>query len=111
MTGDAEVVVVAAFRARPGEEAAVERALLQLVPPTHGEAGCIAFAVHRGADDPRRLVAVERWRDRAALDAHLATPWVGDYRRAVEGRLSEPPRVDVLHALPAGDPAKGTLAG
>ena len=48
----AEVVVVGAFTAKPGQEQAAQEAFEALVAPTHGESGCILYSLHRGADDP-----------------------------------------------------------
>ncbi len=61
-----EVVVVGSFTAREGKEAEALEAFEALVEPTHGEDGCILYALHRGNDDPRRLAFVERWESKDA---------------------------------------------
>lgn len=38
---------------------------------TRKEDGCIQFEPFISADDPDRVVILERWRDQAALDAHV----------------------------------------
>ncbi len=47
---------------------------LEHVRRSRTEAGCLSHAVHRDVEDPLRLVFVEEWADRAALQAHFAVP-------------------------------------
>lgn len=44
------------------------------VARSRAEPGCIAHAVHQDADDPLRLVFVEQWADREALQQHFVVP-------------------------------------
>ena len=66
-----EIVVVGSFTAKAGMEEEAAAAFQALVEPTHGEQGCIFYALHRGAEDPRRLAFVERWESTELLQAHL----------------------------------------
>ena len=44
-----------------------------LITTTRAEdAGCLAYVILQQEDNPREYVLYEQWRDRAALDAHLA---------------------------------------
>ena len=47
------------------------------------DAGCISYDVHTSLTDPDRIVFVERWADRAALDAHFATEHFRVWRAAI----------------------------
>lgn len=105
-----EIVVIGALKARPGKEDEAERALGALVEPTHREAGCILYALHRGADDPSRFVFVERWSSREELDAHLASPHLAALVERVDELFVEPPDITVYDALPQGAEGKGALA-
>jgi quinol monooxygenase YgiN len=62
------------------------------------EAGCIAHAVHRDAEDPNRLVFVEEWADRAALAAHFALPASRSFVKAVVALAVAPPQIRVYEA-------------
>jgi quinol monooxygenase YgiN len=105
-----EVVVVAVVSAAAGKGAEVEALITGfLIPPTHGEDGCITFALHRDVADPDRFVLVERWVSREALDRHLAADHLAAFRAAVGPLSAAPAQVIVMEALPAGDPAKGSL--
>ena len=64
-------VVIARWRARPGEEAAVAALLAEIVPLSRAEAGMVTYQVHRDPSDPRVFTIYERYRDAAAYDAHL----------------------------------------
>jgi quinol monooxygenase YgiN len=106
-----EVVVVAIISAAAGKGAQAEALVTgTLVPPTHAEDGCITFALHRDLADPDRLVLVERWSGREALDRHLAADHLAAFRAAVAPLSAAPAQVVVMEAIPAGDPAKGALA-
>ena len=47
------------------------------------EPGCLSHEVTQGADDPNRLVFVERWEDMAALQAHFEVPASRDFGAAI----------------------------
>ena len=76
------IYVVAELRLKPGmaEKAAAEAR--KVVAGTVKEDGCLAYDFHLSVTDPTRLVAVERWTSRAALDAHNKTPHLLAWREA-----------------------------
>jgi quinol monooxygenase YgiN len=104
-----EVVVVGAFTARDGKESEAEEAFKALVDPTHGEDGCILYALHRGHDDPRKLAFVERWQSKELLDAHLESDHVKDVLTKVDDLFASA-EITVYDALPGGQDEKGSLA-
>ena len=53
----------------------------QHVERSRAEPGCIAHAVHRDAENPLRLVFVEKWVDMAALQLHFCVPPRGSSAR------------------------------
>ncbi|MFZ0384405.1 MAG: putative quinol monooxygenase [Solirubrobacteraceae bacterium] len=105
-----EIVVVGSFTAKAGMEEEAVAAFEALLEPTHGEQGCILYALHRGAEDPRRLAFVERWESAELLEAHLAS----DHVQAVLARAPElfdgDGDIVVYEALPGGERVKGSLA-
>jgi len=105
-----EVVVVGSFTARPGKEAEALEAFSALVEPTHGEEGCILYALHQGADDPTRLAFVERWASRQALDDHLASPHIRAVLARVDELFADGGDIVVYDAVPGGEESKGSLA-
>ncbi len=47
------------------------------------EPGCIAYDLNLSVSDPDRMVFVEVWADRAALDEHFKTQHFKDWRAAI----------------------------
>lgn len=99
-------VLVATITPNPGQMDAVEAVLKELIPQVHQEDGCERYALHRGRD---RLVFVEKWRDMAALGAHGGGPSIKAMNERLAGLVAGAPDVHVLEAVPAGDPAKGSV--
>lgn len=97
----APVTVLATYRAAPGNEGAVAAALVAYTPLTRAEPGCVAFTAHKSADDPRVFVLYEQYRDRAALDAHVASEHYGVIARERIRPLLEHRNVSILQPLTA----------
>jgi quinol monooxygenase YgiN len=106
-----EVVVVVLSRAKPGRGEDGLAAFAELAAVTHTEEGCLAFALHRDPADADRVVLVERWTSRQALDEHLTLPHLQAFRRDSADVWAEPATIMVLDPVPSGDPAKGLLSG
>jgi quinol monooxygenase YgiN len=104
-----EIVVVGAFTAKPGQEEAARQIFETLLAPTHGEPGCILYALHQGADDPARLAFIERWASREELDAHLKSDHVTQALTHLD-ELFETSDITVYSPVPGGEPRKGSLA-
>ena len=51
-------------------DAATRKAIVEMVRASRAEDGCIDYAFASDLADPDTLILFERWRDRAALDAH-----------------------------------------
>lgn len=59
------------------------------------EDGCVRHEVFQSPVDPHILFFYERWRDRAALDAHFQVPASGDFVRRLTGLLREPATLQI----------------
>lgn len=103
------ITVVARASARPGQEAALERELRAMAEKTHKEEGCLRYALHRGADDRRSFLIVERWASREAFQAHMQSPHAKALMLAIPGLLSAAPEITPFESVPAGKPEKGLL--
>ena len=64
------------------------------------EPGCLSHDVHIDADDPHRLVFLERWADRDALLAHFAVPASQQFVRDVGPLVASPPTIELYQAEP-----------
>ena len=103
-----EVMVVGSMKAKDGHEEEAAEALRKAAASTHEEDGCLLYAVHRGLEDPGRVVIVERWASREALDEHFQKPYIRELGEKAD-LLAEPAQVWFLEPVPSGDPAKGQL--
>ena len=103
------VVVIATFKARAGRAEEVIAGLTPVIEQTHDEAGCLAYALHRDANDPDTLVLVERWTSQVALESHFQQPYIAGLGEVAAELLAQPPVLHICAPLTIGDPIKGAL--
>jgi quinol monooxygenase YgiN len=94
----AAVVVTGAVVARPDTLDELLRLSLEHVHRSRREPGCLSHGVHQDVEDPLRLVFVERWVDRAHLDAHFRVPASLDFVRAAASLAAVPPTMTISTA-------------
>jgi quinol monooxygenase YgiN len=104
-----EVVVVASLAIKEGKADEAIAGFTPVIEQTHGEPGCISYALHRDNNDPNTLVLVERWKSQEDLDAHFTQPYMAEMGSLAAEVLAEPPRIVFCSPVPTGDPVKGTL--
>ena len=68
------------------------------VARSRAEPGCIAHAVHQDAEDPQRLVFVEQWSDRAALQQHFVVPASRAFAKALAALAAQAPSIALYEA-------------
>lgn len=110
MSESPEVVVVASLVPSPGQDDAVEAALLKAVTATHAQdRGCRLYAAHRSVRGQEGFVVIEKWDSAEALREHAAGGAFAALTAELDGLLAEPLAASVLQALPAGDERLGRL--
>jgi quinol monooxygenase YgiN len=62
--------------AKPENVAALRAVVLAVAGPARQEPGCRGYQVLQNSSDPCEFTLVEDYVDQAALDAHLAAPYV-----------------------------------
>jgi quinol monooxygenase YgiN len=67
------------------DRAAVLAACRALTEQTQAEPGCLGYAFSADAQNPDRIRVFEWWTSQEALDAHLRTQHVQDFRDVVSG--------------------------
>ena len=72
------VHIMARITARPDSAAAMKTVLAELVAHSRREAGCLHYELFQRADATHVFQTVERWRDQAAVDAHMASAHVAE---------------------------------
>ena len=85
-----ELCIFARFHARPGNEAAVAARLLEILPPTRQEPGCLSTHAFRSLNDPQLFYIHSRWKDKAAFDRHLELEHTLRFVERVEPLLDHP---------------------
>ena len=85
-----ELTVFARFHARPGNEAAVAEAILENMPPSRAEPGCLGLHVFRSIRDSRLFFIHSRWKDEAAFEVHAGLPHTVRFLARVEPLIDHP---------------------
>jgi quinol monooxygenase YgiN len=67
------ILVMGSFRLPAANWEATLPMMAKVVAATEAEDGCILYAYSRNLIDPELVQVSEKWRDRAALDAHFQT--------------------------------------
>ena len=80
-------LLTAFIEVEPAEREAIHAALRILIPATRAEAGCEEYGCYEDSLQPGRYVFVERWRDKAALDRHMATQHMAAWMKVAGPRL------------------------
>ena len=70
------VIVVARFRPKAERVDDFVALLKDVQAASREDHGCLHYGYYAEVADPLQYVAVEEWRDMAALEAHLRTPHV-----------------------------------
>lgn len=80
--------------------------LEQAIPRVHGEDGCELYALHEAED---RLVMVEKWASRSALEAHLQGAVFQEMSGQLAPLTAQRADVQVLTPHPAGAERQGRV--
>ncbi|MEI6224477.1 MAG: putative quinol monooxygenase [Deltaproteobacteria bacterium] len=67
-------VVIATWKARPGEEARIREVIARMTPLSRAEAGNLFYQAQVSPKDPLTFVLYEQYVNEAAYEAHKATP-------------------------------------
>lgn len=103
----AALTVIATATAKPGEGDKLEAVLRASVVPTHAEPGNLHFSLHRGADAPETVIAIERWSSPEALQAHFGTDHIATVMAQTADLMAGAPDIRVLAQVPEGTSPKG----
>ena len=74
-------VVAALWKAQPGKAEIVAQVIETMTPLSRQEPGCLYYQAQRSLDDPNLFFLYEQYTDRAAYEAHMATPHFEEHVR------------------------------
>jgi len=72
------------FIAKEGFETKMKELLSAMVKPSKIEDGCIFYEIVQYENNRRKFMAIETWRDEAALDGHKASKHYAIYKSSYE---------------------------
>ncbi len=99
MSEGKEITLLAEMTFAAPVDETVVGALKLLMTAVRQEPGCVEYAAHTHATDPRRVIFYERWQDQKALDAHGAAPALTAYRATVGHLLAGAPKLTFWQRL------------
>lgn len=104
-----DVIAVATFVPRPGQEKSLETALRTAVQKVHEEPGCLRYALHSISRGGTGMVIIEHWESADALATHGRAEAFAKLASRFDELLAKPLEVVLLAPLPEGDGALGKL--
>jgi quinol monooxygenase YgiN len=90
------IYVVATLNVKPEMRAELLDAATACIAATRKEPGCISYDSHESVTDPGKLVFVEQWESKEALDAHFKTSHFRTLADVIQGRVTAPLKVEVI---------------
>jgi len=99
MTNKADLIVIAAAKAKPGKERELETALREAAKPTRVQPGSVAFSLYRSKEDPSVIIGFERWATTKDHEKHLQGAHVQKLMAAMGSILAEPPQIQSYEIL------------
>ena len=65
----------------------VKKEVITLVEETRKEKGCISYRSFVSETNPNNLCFVEKWESQEALDNHMETAHILNFRKSIEGMV------------------------
>jgi predicted O-methyltransferase YrrM/quinol monooxygenase YgiN len=93
------VHVVARHFARPETVADVHAMLIELIPLSRAEAGCLKYELFQNVSDPTDFTFMETFAGEAALAAHAAAPYVAGLQARLQPLIAKPSDVRVYRPV------------
>jgi quinol monooxygenase YgiN len=94
------LIVIGDATAAPGRREELVAAAQAIAAATRDDSGCLAYSFAADVEDENRILSIEVWADRAALDEHMAHAHTQDFLAAAPGLVAGEP-VMSFHEVPA----------
>ena len=95
------LIVIGSATAAPGRRGELVMAAREVAAATRGDRGCLAYSFAADVEDPDRILSIELWADRAALDEHMGHAHTEEFLRVAPGLVAGEP-VMSFHDVPDG---------
>ena len=86
----------------PVKEDKVEEAIelfKGLIVKVAEEEGTLAYTINRDQANPNTVVVMERYKDKAAIDAHSSTPYFKEFSAKIGEYLAGKPEITILDEI------------
>jgi quinol monooxygenase YgiN len=77
------IIVMGTIKLAPGDIDRLQSALKAQMAATQAEDGCVQYVFSRDVTDADALLVSEKWRDQAALDAHMKARHMAVFNAAI----------------------------
>ena len=84
-----QLTITATILAKPEKREFVKQALLDLIPPTLKEDGCLNYDLHQDNDNPNRFFFYENWATRTLWLDHNASSHIAAHKQKTKGAVLE----------------------
>jgi len=84
------LTAIAHIKAKDNKIEELKEVLLNLIPTTRAEEGCINYDLHQSTEDPALFIFHENWASKNALDEHLQKPHLQAFIEKADELLAEP---------------------
>jgi quinol monooxygenase YgiN len=95
------LIVIGDATAAPGRRDELVAAARAVAAATQGDRGCLGYSFAADLEDENRIISVEIWADRAALDEHMGHPHTAEFLRVAPGLVAGEP-VMAFYDVPDG---------
>ena len=92
------IIITGTILAREESFSELRALCIEHVHRSRSEPGCISHDVHVDADEPLRLVFIERWADEAAVRMHFAVPASLEFVKAARRLAAELSPIQIYSA-------------
>lgn len=93
------IVVTASFKAKAGQEQALEEVLKSIIPDVQNEEGTVMYTIHKSAADPGLFMFYEKYKDQDALTFHSTTPYFKAFGGKMKDLLEGKPQIAVFQDI------------
>ncbi len=97
--GRTKLAVIARIKAKSGMDEEVRQELMDLVPLSRSEPGCVNYDLHQCTDDRSLFMVHENWKSKSDLDKHLEMPYLKAFMKNTDGMLAEPVQVTLWEVI------------
>ena len=93
------LIVIGSARALASHREELASAAREMAAAARGDDGCQAYGFYADLADENTILSLEIWRDREALNAHLAHPHTRQFLTRVPGLIDGTPAM-AFHEVP-----------